>query len=157
MRKSSLTVLWSIDKGPRWHQWDRRRHLLSSWSLKKMPVLKCLHRWSDSILRLKCLVYFTSSYPQPFSIFGKKLDWNRLILFAAANSDQNITTACFSELLNEVIFVIKEIKNYPKRCFIGVWFPGVSTCLQLFSSSVVRIQLSHNILTIYPIYPISKS
>ena len=95
MRKSSSTVLWSIDKGPRWHEWDRRRHLLSSWLLifKEDASFEMFHqRWSDSILRLKCMMYFSTSYPQPFSFFGKKHDWNCLILFATANSDQNITT-----------------------------------------------------------------
>ena len=64
--------------------------------------------------------------------------------------------SAYSGLLNLLLFVGNK-KNISKDVFIGVRFQLSPQCLQLFSSSVVRIQLSHNILKIYPIYPISNS
>ena len=92
-----------------------------------MPVLKCLHRWSDSILRLKCLVYFTTSYPQPFSIFGNKHDWNCLMQFATANSDQNIATVPILPTLDYwIYYYLWEIRRISQKMFLSA---SDSSCL----------------------------
>ena len=153
---------WSIDKGPRWHEWDRKRHLLSSWLLIFKEDASFEMSSSEVVwLNLAAEMHDVFYYFLPTALFNFWEEaWLKLPHSVRCSDFRSEPRYCaysaYSGLLNLLLFVGNK-KNISKDVFIGIRFQLSPQCLQLFSSSVVRIQLSHNILTIYPIYPISKS